>query len=85
MEKQSDEFLKDITSLLSTIEEDTTVPKNIRQKVKNVMCILLDNNSALSIRIDRSIEELGDIADDPNLPPYTKMQVWGIVSQLESY
>lgn len=68
---------------LSLIEKDMTIPKNVRSRVKTAMDILLSNDSNVRLRIDKSLEELGDVADDPNLPPYTRMQIWSIVSQLE--
>ena len=70
---------------LSAIESDTTIPKNVRAKVKNAMVILNDEQEKnLAIRIDRSLQELGDVAEDPNIPPHTRMQIWSVVSRLES-
>ena len=69
---------------LSSIEKDATIPKNIRQKVKVAIDLLNAEDNNLSLRIDKSIQELGDLAEDPNVPSYTKMQIWSVVSQLES-
>jgi uncharacterized protein (UPF0147 family) len=69
---------------LSLIEEDLEIPKNIRCKVKEAIGVLLDDKTNISLRVNRSIEELSEIADDPNLQPYIRMQLWSIVSQLES-
>lgn len=68
---------------LSSIEKDATIPKNVRQKIKTAIDLLSVNDKNLSLRIDKSIQELGDLADDPNVPSYTKMQIWSVVSQLE--
>lgn len=70
---------------LSLLEEDQGIPKNIRSKITEAMAILVDDKTHLSLRIDRSIEGLGELADDPNLQPYVRMQLWSIVSQLESH
>ncbi len=69
---------------LASIESDDTVPKNVRQRIKMTIEILSASDSNLNLRIDKSIQELGDVAEDPNVPPYTKMQIWSVVSQLES-
>ena len=78
------EQLQMIMQDLSSIESDASIPKNVRQKVKLAIEILNAEDKNLNLRIDKSIQELGDVADDPNVPQYTKMQIWSVVSQLES-
>jgi len=68
---------------LQMVEQDTSVPKNVRAKIKNAITIL-NNKEQPSLKIDKSLEELSDVADDPSIPSYTRMQIWSIVSQLES-
>jgi len=38
----------------------------------------------VEIRIDKSLQGLDEISDDPNLSSYTRMQIWNVVSVLES-
>jgi uncharacterized protein (UPF0147 family) len=75
---------QDIIESLSVLEKDATVPKNVRIKVKTAIDFLANSEKNISIRVDQSIEALGDICDDPHLQPYIKMQIWTLVSQLES-
>ena len=69
---------------LTQIESDDNLPKSVKIKVKSAMDSLNNKEKVLNLRIDRSLEELESIADDPNLPDYTRMQIWSIVSLLES-
>ncbi|HZX12568.1 MAG TPA: UPF0147 family protein [Candidatus Nanoarchaeia archaeon] len=69
---------------LCSIESDATIPKNVRQRIKVAIDILNAEDRSLSLRIDKSIQELGDVAEDPNVPQYMKMMIWSAVSQLES-
>lgn len=79
------EELADIMEGLSSIEKDSSIPKNVRAKVKNAMVILTDEQeSNVAIKIDRSLQELGDVVEDPNIPAHTRMQIWSVVSRLES-
>ena len=78
------EAIQVIVEDLSSIEKDSTIPKNVRLRIKTAIDLLNTNDKNLNLRIDKSIQELGDVADDPNVPPYTKMQIWSVVSQLES-
>lgn len=76
--------IKEILEGLSLIESDISVPKNVRIRVKAAMDVLeSDNEENIAIKIDKSLEHLGDVAEDPNLPQYTRMQIWSVVSQLE--
>ena len=76
--------IQEILEDLSSIESDNTVPKNVRIRIKNAIDILTNEKETnVAIKIDKSLEQLGDVADDPNLPQYTRMQIWTVVSQLE--
>ena len=81
--KQED--LNEILGILGTVEEDSDVPKNIRCKIKVAMDILNDNQKHIGLRVDTSLEHLGDLVEDPNLPQFNRMQIWSVVSQLESH
>ena len=76
---------EEIMEGLAAIESDTSIPKNVRLKIKNAIIILSDEQEInIGIRIDRSLQELGDVAEDPSIPQHTRMQIWSVVSRLES-
>lgn len=76
--------IKDVVDLLGQIENDFSIPKNIRIRVKNAMNILEKEGKAFAIKADKAIEELDSVSGDSNLPSYTRTQIWHIVSLLES-
>ena len=77
------EKFKEILNILAQIESDNTVPKNTRGKIKEVMAILsVEPND--NIKLDQAKQGLDEIAEDPNIPVYTRTQVWNVVSALES-
>ncbi len=80
----TDDKTKEVIDVLAQIEQDCTVPKNIREKVKVSLVVLQDNGSILAVKINRSLQELDEIANDPNLESYTRAQIWQAVSLLES-
>ncbi len=82
-EKKESKQITEIIRSLSEILEDQTVPKNIRIKVENSIKALKENENDISIGVDKAIQELDDVADDPNIEQYTRTQIWGIVSMLE--
>ena len=76
--------IQDVLDELSLIENDASVPRNVKSRIKNAISLLThQTKSDMSLRIDKSLEELGDVAEDPNLPQYARMQIWSVVSQLE--
>ncbi len=79
-----DETLQGAINSLMQIEGDDNLSKSIKIKVKSAMASLNNKENVLNLRIDKSLEELESIADDPNLPDYTRMQIWSVVSLLES-
>ncbi len=74
--------LKDIIDLLIEISEDSTTPKNIKEKVTGVVNILKEDVD-VSIKVNKALHELDEIANDNNMQQYTRTQIWNVVSLLE--
>lgn len=74
--------LKPIMGLLDQIINDRTVPKNIRKAAE-------DSKASLSgaqpeeVGISTALHILDEITNDPNMPIYTRTQIWNAVSMLE--
>ncbi|MBW2966351.1 UPF0147 family protein [Candidatus Woesearchaeota archaeon] len=79
---KGDDKVEEIIEILNELEEDITVPRNVKDKIKIVMNVLKEEVD-LKIRINKVLHELDEIADDPNLQPYTRTQIWNVVSMLE--
>ncbi len=77
------EQLSEVLELLTYLQKDIMIPKNVRNKIKNAHSVLLEENKNLSLRVDRSIQELDDVAEDPNIPMDTKTRLWDLFSKLE--
>lgn len=75
--------LQGVIDGLTSIEQDNSVPRNIRAKIRNAINILSESKD-ISLKIDKSLDELGEVADDPTVPSYTRMQIWSVVSMLET-
>jgi len=79
------ENMTEILALLSAIEEDATVPKNVRFKVNETISFIKeDANSSVDVVIDRAIQSLDELSNDPNIPVFTRTQLWSAISALES-
>lgn len=80
----SEQFLELVESL-SLIEQDLTVPKNVRTKIKNAMAALQEKSEDSKIMANRALQQLDEISDDPNIPGYVRPQIWNVVSMLEGF
>jgi uncharacterized protein (UPF0147 family) len=70
-------------ALLNQIIEDRTVPRNIRDSAKKA-ADYLGKDEDITVKVDKAIQVLDEVSEDPNVPMYTRTQIWSIVSLLES-
>lgn len=78
----AEEQIKDVVGMLTELKKDTTVPRNVKEKVIKSIEILLSDDD-LSIKVNKALHELEEVADDVNLQPFTRTQMWNVVSLLE--
>jgi uncharacterized protein (UPF0147 family) len=70
--------------ILSRVSEDSTTPRNIRRAAKSAMDALQSLEFTPAVRASNAIATLDEISQDPNMPPYTRVQIWNVVSILEA-
>lgn len=75
--------INEVIETLARLQEDSTVPKNVKMKIQNIIHALKEKNTELSIKINEASHQLDEIADDVNMQPYTRTQIWNLVSMLE--
>tara|TARA_Y100000310_G_scaffold93787_2_gene91336 strand:- start:15349 stop:15600 length:252 start_codon:yes stop_codon:yes gene_type:complete len=73
---------EDVEPVLEELKDDITVPKNVRLKIGSVIKVL-NENTDVTIKVSKALNELEEIADDVNLESYTRTQVWNVISALE--
>ena len=76
------EQVQEIITSLTTLMEHPVVPRNIKIKIEDVITILKEEED-LSIKVNKALHELDEIADDTNMQPFTRTQIWNVVSSLE--
>lgn len=83
MSKMNSNKLTDETiENLQELENDSNIAKNIKIKIKNIINMLKEDTE-LSIKINKALNELDEISNEPNLEAYTRTQIWNVVSILE--
>ena len=74
--------LGSVIGSLGELQEDATVPRNVRTNIQNIISHL-KAEIELPIKLNKALNDLGEIANDVNLQPYTRTQIWNIMSILE--
>jgi uncharacterized protein (UPF0147 family) len=78
----SDEKLSSILEVMKELMGDQVVPRNIKARIETAIKAL-ESDAELSIKINKALDELEEIGDDTNMEPYTRSQIWNLVSALE--
>ena len=79
----SDEKIDNIIDVMKELLDDQVVPRNVKARIENAMKALQEDKE-ISIKINKALDELDEIGDDANMEPYTRSQIWNLVSALES-
>lgn len=79
-----EERIKQASVILGQISEDTTTPRNIRRAAKESMGALELTEYTPAVRASNAIATLDEILQDPNMPPYTRVKLWNVMSLLEA-
>ncbi len=73
---------KPVIEILDRIINDRTVPRNIREAVRRAKNAL-NGREEEELKINSAIVALDEISNDPNMPLYTRTQIWNAVTLLE--
>lgn len=79
-----EERIKQALFILGQISEDTTTPRNIRRAAKESMDALQIMEYSPAVRASNAISRLDEILQDPNMPPYTRVKLWNVMSLIEA-
>ncbi len=82
---EAEEQVEEAVTLLAQIQEDTSVPRNIRRAATDCVEILQsdDPEMTLAIKASTAIEVLEECTQDPNCPLHTRTKVYYVLTRLE--
>jgi uncharacterized protein (UPF0147 family) len=82
--QEYEERINEAMNVLGLVSEDTTTPRNIRRAAKQSIETLQLTENTPAVRASSAISILDDILQDPNMPPYTRVKLWNVMSLLEA-
>jgi uncharacterized protein (UPF0147 family) len=82
--QEYEERIGEAMNVLGLVSEDTTTPRNIRRAAKQSIEALQPSENTPAVRAANAISILDEILQDPNMPPYTRVKLWNVMSLLEA-
>lgn len=82
--QEYEERIEEAMNVLGMVSEDTTTPRNIRRAAKQAISSLQISENTPAVRAANAISILDEILQDPNMPPYTRVKLWNVMSLLEA-
>jgi len=82
--QEYEEKIKEAINVLGLVSEDNTTPRNIRRAAKQSMEALQLMENTPAVRASNAISILDEILQDPNMPPYTRVKLWNVMSLIEA-
>jgi uncharacterized protein len=82
--EEYEERIKQALTVLGAVSEDNTTPRNIRRAAKDSMDALQSKEFTPAVRAANAVSLMDEILQDPNMPPYTRVKLWNVMSLLEA-
>ena len=82
--QEYEERMEQALVVLGQVSEDNTTPRNIRRAAKESSESLQNNEFTYDVRASNAISTLDESLQDPNMPPYTSVKLWNVMSLLEA-
>ena len=77
------ENLNELIEMINELTEDSSVPRNVKDKLKSINSILTDESREKNISINEAKVILAELSEDQNLQTFSRTQLWNISSMLE--
>jgi len=85
--KKAEEYeakIQQALGVLGEVSEDSTTPRNIRRAAKEAIDALQSPSFTPAVRASNAVSMLDEILQDPNMPPYTRVKLWNVMSFIEA-
>ena len=82
--EEYEERIKKAIVVLREVSEDNTTPRNIRRAAKDSMTFLQGREFTPAVRAQNAVAILDEVLQDVNMPNYTRVRLWNIMSFIES-
>ena len=78
----NDERINQIISLMDSMLDDGTIPKNVKRAISDAKAKLREGGEP-TVQAGSAIYLLEEMSEDINLPPHARTQIWNLLNALE--
>lgn len=83
--KDNQEKLLKSINLIESLLKDYTIPKSIKNSMKEILSILRDErNGEISVRVANAISLMESMTQNHHLQSHIRTNIWQLISTLES-
>ncbi len=75
--------LDEIREIIAELAQDRKIPRNVRAVLEDAVKELENDSLPEKTRVNTVITMLDEISNDPNLQPFSRTEIWNVVSMLE--
>lgn len=75
--------LEQIFGIIAELRGESSVPKNVLNKLEELEALLREEGEDLGIKVDQALQIIEEISEDNNLQPFVRTKLWNISSLLE--
>jgi len=79
-----EEMIKQCIYMLQVLNDDSTIPRNIRRAADETVKILSDEKKSVGMRAASALSHIDEVSSDSNMPMHARTKIWEIVSALEA-
>ncbi len=76
--------IDEVIEMIDNVIADVMVPKNVKAALEEAKKVIKDESKDISLRVSSAVYLIEKVSDEPNLMPHTRMDIWNILSALES-
>jgi uncharacterized protein (UPF0147 family) len=84
MDKKIRDKIKSLTDYMDEIGKDNSVPRNVKKAIMDAKAKIESSKEELIVRLSSAIYTLDEISNDINMQPYTRTELWNLISEIES-
>lgn len=75
--------VKAVLDMIEDLLKDSSVPRNVKKSLEEAK-IALNEKTDDNVRVMKAVYSFEKVIEDPNLMPHVRMQLWQLMSALES-
>lgn len=83
VDKKIKSQLKELSEYMDEILKDTSVPRNVKKRISDAKQKVDEGKEDLIVRLSSAIYMLDEVSSDINMQPYTRTEIWNLISALE--